>query len=192
MIVLVVGLVLFIGAHSVRMVADDWRRARIASTGEGRWKAWFSVVSLTGLALVVWGYGLARASQGAPLWTPPVWSRHLASPLTLVAFVLVVAAYVPRRRLRALVGHPMLLGVALWSLAHLLANGTARDLVLFGVFLAWSVVDFVASRRRDRAGGVQRSGAWGNDLTSVVVGTVAWYVFAIYLHGPLIGVQPFG
>ncbi len=191
MIVLVVGLLLFIGPHSVRLVADDWRRRRIASMGEGGWKGLYSLVSLIGLALVVWGYGLARASQGAPMWTPPAWSRHLASPLTLVAFVLIVAAYVPRSRLRALVGHPMLLGVALWSLAHLLANGTAPDLVLFGVFLAWSAIDFVASRRRDRVEGRRRGGVWGNDLTSVVVGTVAWYVFAMYLHGPLIGVRPF-
>lgn len=192
MIVLVVGLLLFLGPHSLRLYADDWRSRRIASMGEGRWKGLFSLVSIVGLALIVWGYGLARASQGAPLWAPPVWTRHLASPLTLVSFVLIAAAYVPRSRMRALVGHPMLLGVALWALAHLLANGGVADLVLFGAFLVWAAVDFVASRRRDRAAGVQRRGVWGNDLTSVVVGTVAWYVFAIYLHGPLIGVRPFG
>ncbi len=192
MTVLVVGLLLFLGPHSVRLVADDWRTARIASTGEGRWKGLVSLASLVGLALIVWGYGLARASAGAPLWSPPTGSRHLASPLTLVAFVLIVAAYVPRSRLRALVGHPMLLGTSLWALAHLLANGGVADLVLFGAFLAWSVVQFVALRRRDRLEGRTRPGIWGNDLTSVVVGTVAWYVFAIYLHGPLIGVRPFG
>lgn len=191
MIVLVAGLLLFLGPHSVRLVADDWRSERIASMGEGRWKGLYSLVSLVGFALIIWGYGLARASQGAPLWTPPAWSRHLASPLTLVAFVLIVAAYVPRSRLRAIVGHPMLLGTVLWALAHLLANGGVADLVLFGAFLVWSAVDFVALRRRDRAEGRQRRGAWGSDLTSVVVGTVAWYVFAMYLHGPLIGVRPF-
>ncbi|MCO5099492.1 MAG: NnrU family protein [Burkholderiaceae bacterium] len=192
MIVLVVGLLLFLGPHSVRLVADGWRSRRVAAMGEGRWKGLFSLVSIVGLALIVWGYGLARASQGAPLWTPPAWMLHLASPLTLVAFVLIVAAYVPRSRLRALVGHPMLLGVALWALAHLLANGGVADLVLFGAFLAWSAIDFAASRRRDRIAGRQRGGGWGNDLTSVVVGTVAWYAFAVYLHGPLIGVRPFG
>lgn len=191
MIVLVAGLLLFLGPHSVRLVADDWRSERIASMGEGRWKGLYSLVSLVGFALIIWGYGMARASQGAPLWAPPAWSRHLASPLTLVAFVLIVAAYVPRSRLRALVGHPMLLGTVLWALAHLLANGGVADLVLFGAFLVWSAVDFVALRRRDRVEGRQRRGAWGSDLTSVVVGTVAWYVFAMYLHGPLIGVRPF-
>ncbi len=191
MIVLVVGLLLLLGPHSVRLFADDWRGARIASMGEGKWKGLYSLLSIVGLVLVVVGYGMARASAGMPLWMPPTWARHLASPLTLVAFVLIVAAYVPRSRLRALVGHPMLLGVALWALAHLLANGGAADLVLFGAFLVWAVVDFVASRRRDRAEGRQRRGTWGSDLTSVVVGTVAWYVFALYLHAPLIGVRPF-
>lgn len=192
MIVLVVGLVVFLGVHSVRIVGDGWRGARIASMGEGAWKGLYSLVALAGLALIVWGYALARASAGEALWTPPVWARHLASPLTLVAFVLIVAAYVPRSRLRALVGHPMLVGVILWALAHLLANGGAADLLLFGAFLVWAVLDLVSVRRRARANGrVRPTGVWANDLTSVVVGTVAWYAFAIYLHGPLIGVRPF-
>lgn len=190
MIVLVVGLVLFLGAHSVRMVADDWRSARIARMGEGPWKGVYSLVSVAGLALIVWGYALAGADPTV-LWTPPVWLRHLVSPLTLLAFVLIVAAYVPRSRIRAIVGHPMLAGVALWALAHLLSNGGLADLVLFGAFLAWSVLDFVSSRRRDREANRVRAGGWANDLVSVVVGTVAWFVFAMYLHGPLIGVRPF-
>jgi len=190
-IVLVVGLLLFLGPHSVRIFADGWRRERIASMGEGRWKGLYSLVSGVGLVLVIWGYGIARGSVGTQLWLPPVWSRHLASPLTLVAFVLIVAAYVPRSRLRAIVGHPMLLGVGLWALAHLLANGGLVDLVLFGAFLVWAAVDFVVSRARDRAEGRERRGTWGSDLSSVVVGTVAWYVFAVYLHEPLIGVRPF-
>ncbi len=191
MIVLVLGLLLFLGPHSVRLFADDWRSARIASMGLGKWKGLYSLVSIVGFVLVIVGYGMARASGGMPLWTPPTWARHLASPLTLVAFVLIVAAYVPRSRLRALVGHPMLVGVALWALAHLLANGGAADLVLFGAFFVWAVADFFAARRRDRAEGRAPRGTWGSDLTSVVVGTVAWYVFAMYLHAPWIGVRPF-
>lgn len=191
MIVLVLGLLLFLGPHSVRLVADDWRSARIASMGIGRWKGLYSLVSIVGFVLIIVGYGMARANAGMPLWTPPVWTRHLASPLTLVGFILIVAAHVPRSRLRALVGHPMLLGTALWALAHLLANGGLADLVLFGAFLVWAVADFVVSRRRDRAEGRARRGTWGSDLTSVVAGTVAWYVFAMYLHAPLIGVRPF-
>lgn len=190
MLVLVSGLVLFLGVHSVRIVADGWRAARIAAMGEGAWKSAFSLVSAVGLVLIVWGYGLSRHAP-VELWSAPTWSRHLASLLTLVAFVLIVAAYVRHSRLRAIVGHPMLAGVKLWALAHLLSNGTAADLLLFGSFLVWAILAFRAARRRDRAEGIVRSGSWSKDLVPVVVGTAGWFVFALYLHGPLIGVRPF-
>lgn len=192
MTVLVLGLVLFLGVHSVRIVADDWRSRRIAALGEGAWKGLYSLVSLAGLALIVWGFALTRAAP-VDLWSPPVWTRHAASLLTLLSFILLVAAYVPRSRIRALVGHPMVAGVKLWAFAHLLSNGRLGDVVLFGAFLAWSVIAFASLRRRDRAAGARRgAGAIANDLTSVVAGTIAWFVFALYLHGPLIGVRPFG
>lgn len=190
MTVLVLGLVLFLGMHSVRIVADDWRRARIAAMGPGSWKGAYTLVSLAGLVLVVWGFGLARQAP-LELWQPPAWTRHLASLLTWIAFVLVVAAYVPRSRLRAAIGHPMVAGVVLWALAHLLANGALADVVLFGAFLLWAVLDFGSARGRDRASGAPvRTGLWANDLVTVVVGTVAWYAFAMYLHQPLIGTRP--
>ncbi|MCC7059924.1 MAG: hypothetical protein IT508_06795, partial [Burkholderiaceae bacterium] len=122
MSLLLLGLVIFLGVHSVRIVADDWRNARVAALGLGAWKGLYTLVSLIGLALVVWGFGLARTDSPA-LWHPAGWTRHLASLLTWLAFVLIVAAYVPRSRLRAAVGHPMLTGVILWALAHLFANG---------------------------------------------------------------------
>ncbi len=191
MTALILGLILFLGTHSVRIVAGGWRDARVAAIGEGAWKGLYSVASLAGLVLIVWGFGLARAAP-LELWQPPAWGRHAASLFTLLSFVLIVAAYVPRSRIRALVGHPMVAGVKLWAFAHLLSNGSLADVVLFGAFLAWSVVAFAALRRRDRAAGAQRgAGALGNDLTSVVVGVLAWFVFALYLHGPLIGVRPF-
>jgi len=192
MLVLVVGLALFLGAHSVRIVADDWRSAQVARMGLNAWKGLYSLVSIVGFALIVWGYGRAREVP-VELWQPPVGMRHLASLLTLAAFVLIAAAYVPRSRIRALVGHPMVIGVMLWAIAHLLSNGRLADLVLFGAFLAWSVLDLVSARRRDRVAGTARgAGALINDLTSIVVGVVGWFVFAMYLHGPLIGVRPFG
>lgn len=190
MTVLVLGLVLFLGMHSVRIVADGWRGARVAAMGLGPWKGLYSLVSLIGLVLIVWGFGLARQAP-VDLWHPPAWTRHLASLLTWVAFVLIVAAYVPRSRLRAAIGHPMVAGVKLWALAHLLSNGRLADVVLFGAFLLWAVLDFRSARRRDRVSGAPaRAGLWANDLVTVVVGTVAWYVFAMYLHQPLIGVRP--
>jgi uncharacterized membrane protein len=189
--VLVIGLALFLGVHSVRLFADDWRSARVTAMGEGAWKGLYSLVSLAGLALIVWGYGMTRTAP-VDLWHPPVWTRHAASLLTLLSFILITAAYVPRSRIRALVGHPMVAGVKLWAFAHLLSNGRLGDVVLFGAFLAWAVADFASLRRRDRASGTRRgTGALANDLTSVVAGTVAWFVFALYLHVPLIGVRPF-
>ncbi len=150
MTLLIVGLVLFLGTHSVRIVADDWRRGRVAAMGLWPWKAIYSVVSIIGFVLIVWGYGEAR---GAPvvLYTPPVWTRHIAALLTIPAFILLVAAYVPGTRIKRAVGHPMVAGVKIWAFAHLIANGTLADVVLFGAFLAWAVVDYIAARRRDRA-----------------------------------------
>ncbi len=192
MTMLLLGLVVFLGAHSVRIVAEPWRQRRIAQMGPGAWKGLYSLVSLVGLSLVVWGYGLARAVP-VELWSPPVWTRHLSSLLTLAAFVLVAAAYVPRNRIRAAVGHPMLAGVKLWALAHLLSNGRLADVVLFGAFLAWALFDFRAARARDRARGVVPVvGSVSGDLATLVLGVGAALVFALWLHAPLIGVRPFG
>ena len=150
MTLLILGLILFLAPHSVRIVADDWRSAQVARIGLPAWKGLYSVVSIVGLALIVWGYGMARTAP-IEVWNPPVFTRHLASLFTLAAFVLLVAAYVPRNRIRAAIGHPMVAGVKLWAFAHLLANGTVADLLLFGSFLVWAIFDFRAARRRDRA-----------------------------------------
>src|SRR5690606_34113026 len=161
--------------------ADDWRSARVAAMGEGAWKGLYSLVSLAGLALIVWGYGLARAAP-VDLWQPPVWTRHAASLFTLLSFVLIAAAYVPRSRIRALVGPPRARGVRLWASAPLRSTGRVAGVVLFGAFRAWAGVDYASLRRRDRAAGTKRgAGALANDLTSVVAGAVAWFVFALYL-----------
>ena len=192
MIVMVLGLVLFLGVHSVRVVADDWRAAQIAARGEGAWKGLYSLLSIAGFVLIVYGYGLSRTAP-VELWSPPVWTRHLASLLTLVSFVLLAAVYVPGTRIKAAVGHPMVLGVKTWALAHLLANGRLADVVLFGSFLAWSIVLYAASRRRDRRSGTRYvAGPASRDLITVVTGVVAWAAFAFWLHASLIGVRPFG
>lgn len=191
MAILILGLVVFLGVHSVRIVADDWRAATIARIGTGAWKGVYSVLSLAGFVMIVWGYGLARHDP-VPLWSPPVATRHVASLLTLVSFVLVAAAYVPRNGIRAALGHPMLLGVKLWAFAHLLANGTLADVLLFGAFLAWAVLDYRAARRRDAAAATPRaSGTRVGTATAVVVGAVAWGAFAFWLHAAWIGVAPF-
>ena len=189
---LILGLLLFLGAHSVRVVADDWRTRTVARIGLVPWKGVYSVVSLLGLGLIVWGFGLAR-QQPVQLWSPPVALRHLASVLTLGAFILLVAAYVPGNQIKARLHHPMVLGVKTWALAHVLANGNVAHVVLFGSFLAWGVLDFISARRRDRsAGTLYPNGTVRATGITVILGTAAWMVVALWLHGVLIGVRAVG
>jgi len=190
MLVLIFGLVLFLGAHSVRILADDWRRNLIARLGEGPWKGIYSLVSLVGFVLIVWGYGMARQNP-VPLWDSPEWLKHLAIALNLVAFILFAAYLVPAGRIKARLGHPMLLSVKVWAFAHLLANGTLADLFLFGSFLVWAIADFVISRRRDRlAGTVRIAGPARNDAIAVVVGVLIWAAILWRVHYWVIGVSP--
>ncbi|MDE2418547.1 MAG: NnrU family protein [Burkholderiales bacterium] len=192
MVYLLMGLVVFLGVHSVRIVAEDWRTAMRARVGEGAYKGIYSFLSLAGFALIIWGFGVARETPWV-LWTPPVGMRHAASLLTLIAFILLAAAYVPRNAIKARVHHPMVLGVKSWALAHLMATGSAAHLVLFASFLAWAVLDYVAARRRDRTLGTQYpAGTALATVITLVVGVAAWAGFAFKLHGLLIGIRPFG
>lgn len=192
MTLLILGLVLFLGMHSTRIVADDFRSAQVARLGVNGWKAIYSVVSIAGFVLLVYGYGLARESPTV-LFVPPPWTRHVTALLTIPAFVLLAAAYVPGTRIKRAIGHPMVAGVKIWAFAHLLSNGTLADVVLFGAFLAWAVFDYVAARRRDRAAGiVYATGPVARDVTAIAVGLAAYVVFAFWLHAWWIGVRPFG
>lgn len=190
--VLVLGLALFLGSHSVRIFAEPWRTAQIARRGEKPWKLALTAISIVSFAMIVWGYAEARITPVA-LWTPPFWMRHLAAALTLPAFILLVAAYVPGNKIKSAVGHPMVAGTKLWALSHLLSNGNLSDVLLFGGFLVWAVVDFASARGRDRAAGRSYpAGPSSRTVITVIVGIVAWLVFARFLHVPLIGVAPFG
>jgi uncharacterized membrane protein len=190
MTLLILGLLVFLGVHSLRIFADGWRSRRLARLGEMRWKGLYTLVSLLGFVMLCWGFGLAR-QQPVLLYVPPMALRHLNALFTLVAFVLIAAAYVPRNHLKAKFGHPMLLGVKAWAFGHLLATGMLRDVVLFGAFLLWAVVLFIVSRRRDRrTGTTYPAGTLAGDAIAVVVGVVAWAVFALWLHLWLIGVNP--
>lgn len=192
MALLIFGLVLFLGIHSVRIVADGWRERVVTRWGIGPWKGLYSLVSIIGFVVLVWGFGLAR-QQPVLLYLPPHWLRHVNALFTLIAFVLVVAAYVPRNHAKAALGHPMLAGVKLWAFGHLLATGFLHDVVLFGAFLVWAIVDFAVSRRRDRrAGVVYAPGTWQGDAITLVVGIAAWAAFAFWLHARWIGMSPFG
>jgi uncharacterized membrane protein len=193
MLLLVLGLALFLGVHSTRIVAEGWRTSMIHRIGEKPWKGLYSVASIAGFALIVWGYGLARQNP-VVLWPqPPVATRHIAALLTLVALVLFVAAYVPGNQLKAKLRHPQILGVKLWAFGHLIANNTLADVLLFGGFLLWAVLDFRAARKRDRAmATVPTAGTLPRTMVAVVIGAAAWAVFAFWLHARWIGVAPMG
>ena len=192
MSILIIGLIIFLGLHSVRIFADGWRMRVQAQRGEGAWKGFYSVLSLIGFALIIWGYGLAR-QQPVVLWVPPVAMRHIAALLMLFAIIMLVAAYVPGNAIKAKLHHPMTLSVKTWALAHLLANGNLADVLLFGSFLAWAVFCFIAARKRDRvAGTIYPAGRALPTVMTVVIGLVAYGVFAVYLHKWLIGVPVFG
>ena len=188
--VLILGLLIFLGMHSLRMFANDWRSRQIARLGEKRWKGLFALVSITGFVLICWGFGLAR-QHPVPLYVPPMALRHINALFTLIALVLFVAARVPRNHIKAKFGHPQVLAVKTWAFGHLLATGMLHDVVLFGSFLLWSIVLFIVSRRRDRlAGTVYPAGTLKGDVLALAIGIVAWVAFAFWLHQWLIGVNP--
>lgn len=193
MVLLLVGLVIFLGVHSLSILANSWRAEFIESRGENTFKGLYSLVSLVGLGLVIVGYGQTRLDP-VYLWHPPAVMALIASLLMLVSFVLLAAAYVPGNRIKHAVGHPMVLGVKVWAFAHLLANGRLGDVILFAAFLIWAVVSFVSSRKRDRLSGTVAalSPSIAKDAITVVVGVLAWLIFAMALHVRLIGVSPFG
>ena len=191
MTALVIGLVLFLGLHSTRMMADGARSRFVAQRGLKAWRGLYSLGSAVGLVLIVWGFGQARQAP-VVLWSPPDWTRPLASALTLLGIVLITAAYVPRNVLKARVGHPMVLGTKVWAFAHLLAAGTLAGVLLFGGFLLWAVWCYRSLRARDRAAGRQAApGQLMPTLVAVVAGAALWFVFGYWLHAWLIGVRPF-
>lgn len=187
---LILGLIVFLGMHSLRLVAEPWRNANFARLGETRWKGLYSIVSIAGFVLIVLGYGMARRAP-VVLWAPPSGVRHLTALIVAVAFVLIAAAYVPGSRIKRIVGHPMYAGIALWAVGHLLANGTLQALVLFGGFFVWATAGLLVWRHRDRLAHVRyAAGSAAGDLRAGAVGLVAWALFAFLLHGWLIGVRP--
>jgi uncharacterized membrane protein len=192
MLTLVLGLFLFLGIHSTRIFADDWRTSAIGRIGPLPWKGLYSLLSLLGFVVLVWGFRMARQDT-LVLWSSPAWMKHVTAVLMMVSFILLAAAYIPRNSIKARLHHPMVLAVKVWALGHLLSNGVAADVLLFGGFLLWAVLSFRAARQRDRANHTvyPPGNAIGTTIT-ITVGLVAWSVFALFLHGPLIGVRPLG
>lgn len=188
MVLLVLGLVLFLGIHSVRIFMPDLREQIASRIGSSRWRGLYSVLSVVGLVLIVWGYGMARQDP-IVLYMPPTGMRHLTLVLMLPVFPLFASSHNPGR-IQAAVGHPMLAGTVLWGVAHLLANGTLADVVLFGGFAIWAAVDWVSSVRHPRKPVTSRPPSTRNDVISVVAGLVIYGIFVGGLHGLLFGVSP--
>lgn len=185
MTLLVLGLALFLGIHSVAIVAPAWRDAQVARN-EKAWKGVYALVSLVGFVLLVYGYGLARQSP-VLLYTPPAGMRHLVMLLMLPVFPLLLAVYLPGR-IKTLSKHPMLLATKLWALSHLLVNGTLADVLLFGGFLAWAVADRISLKRRVARPVPGAPPSAMNDAIAVVLGLALYGLFVWQAHGWLIGV----
>src|SRR3954451_681783 len=191
LLILILGLALFLGAHTLTTQRGLLARA-IASAGEGGYKTGYAVVSAVGLALIVWGFARYRATGWIDIWYPPAALKHIAAALMLPAVILVVASYI-RGRIYAALKHPMLAGVKLWAAAHLLANGDLGSIILFASFLAWAVFDRVSLKRRADAGAPPIPlGGPSNDLIAIAVGVVAYLALAFAFHPVVIGVPVFG
>lgn len=186
---LIVGLVIFLGVHSAEIFSPTFRSAVVARMGESGYKGVYSVLSIVGFVLLVWGYGVAR-QHPILVYAPPVWMRHVTALLMLPVFPLLLAAYLPGR-IKAAVKHPMLAAIKLWAFAHLLANGMVADLLLFGGFLIWAVADRIAIKHRPVVRPTPGPPPMKyNDLIAVVGGLALYVVFVLYLHVRLIGVSP--
>jgi uncharacterized membrane protein len=187
---LVLGLALFLGTHSIAIAAPGLRRRAVARLGESGWKGLYAVLSLGGFVLLVYGFGIARHTP-VVLYTPPHFLRHVTFLFMLPVFPLIFAAYLPGR-IKSAMKHPMLAAVKFWAFAHLLSNGTLADVVLFGAFLAWAVLDRISLKRR--APLVLHTAPAGafNDLIAVVLGLAVYGLFIGWAHRWLIGVSPLG
>ena len=187
---LLLGLVIFFSVHSVSIINEPWRDRMVAKIGELWWQGLFSLVAILGLVLIVKGYDLARYDP-VVIYSPPVWLRHVATLLLVPVFPLLIAAYLPGR-IQTATKHPMLVATKLWAVAHLLANGMLADVLLFGGFLAWAVVDRISMKHRTQRPIPGAPPSKANDFMVVVVGLGLYVAFALWLHTWLIGVAPIG
>lgn len=191
MAILVLGIIIFLGMHFVRVVAPGFRAGIIESRGKGTWMGLYTIVSLVGLCLIIYGFGQARGETGI-LYDPPIFLRHIALLLMLVAFIVLAAGFLPAGRIAVALKHPQVLSIKIWALAHLLANGETSSVLLFGSFLAWAVILRISLKRRERAGEkvLPVFKSTRNDVLAVLIGLVAFVLFVWKLHELLIGVQP--
>lgn len=199
---LILGLVLFLGTHSMRIFAEGWRSRTLEIWGAKRYKAAYTCLSLLGFYGLIVGYSEVRLHPDF-IWHPPLATRHLSVLLMLFASILLVATYIPANHFKVRLGHPMVLSVKVWALAHLLSNGNLADVILFGTFLVWAVMNFKSSRARDRATIEMQAQGLDNTapstlpktsatLIAITGGTLLWALITFYLHAHVVGVSPLG
>ncbi len=191
MALLILGIVIFIGIHLVRSFAPGLRAAVTKRSGTGAWHAIHGIAALVGLALIAIGFVKARATTGI-LYTPPVFMTHIALTLMLIASIFLVAAFLPAGKIRVATKHPAILAIKIWALAHLLANGEAPSVLLFGAFLAWGVILRISMKKRWRAGEITYPAFVSSryDLAAVLIGAALYGVIVWKLHALVIGVAP--
>lgn len=187
MSLLILGLLVFLGMHSLRMIAPSWRDAGIAAVGEGPWRGLYSLISLAGLMAIILGWGDAVA-WATVFYEPARWIKHLALLLMLFSFVSASVSVFPAGRLKPLLKHPLLASVKIWAFAHLLANGDSAAFILFGSFLAWAVIKRISLNRRDAP--VAQPGPVLWDIAAVVAGLMLYWLFVQTLHLWLFNVTP--
>ena len=190
MALLILGIVLFLGIHLIRVVAPGLRTSMIASLGESGWKIAYSVASIVTLVILIYGFGQAR--DMTPIWSPPFWMSHITILLMLFAMICLVASLLPAGHIAVRTKHPMVLSVKIWALAHLLSNGDGVAILLFAAFLAWGVILRISLKRRERAGEITLRPfvSAKYDLYAIIIGVIVWALIIWKLHAWIIGVSP--
>jgi len=187
---MLLGLLLFLGPHSLRMLLPRWRQMAIVRVGESKWRSAFSLISFVGLFLVGYGFSGVREDPTV-IWLPSLWTRYLAWGLSLIAFVLWGAAAVPGNLIKFQVHHPLVLGTGLWAFAHLVSNGMLAHLFLFGSIFLWSLASYFAARVRDVEESVPYPrGSLLATLGAIFIGSGVWLVTWVWLHGWLVDIRP--
>jgi uncharacterized membrane protein len=189
MVLFLIGLIIFLGSHSCRIFAEPWRNHMIDRIGEVKWKGLYTIISLIGFVIMVIGYGQARQST-VVLWQPNSFLIYIALALNLIAFIFLAGSSPSNNAIRLKFKHPMILGVKVWALAHLISNGTLVDLFLFGAFLIWSVLDFRSARKRPIHIAEQAQVSTKATVITIAIGVILWVAFIFGLHQYLIGVSP--
>ena len=190
MSILIIGLVLFLGIHSISIVAPGLRARAVVSMGPNPWRGVYSLISAAGFVLILWGYHLARQAP-VVLYTPPAWMRYVTLLLMLPVFPLLFAAYLPGR-IKTTLQHPMLAAVKFWAFAHLLSTGLLADVLLFGAFLVWAIWDRISFKRRPTQAIRTAPPGRLNDLIAVIAGIAVYVLFLLWAHLRLFGVSPLG